>query len=538
MPILGRRRLGILSLALLGTLLGASGGFWLGRAMLLRAARHTLADYGFQLVHHGDELSAELTGIFGFQRSSDFPYCSDQEISAMQAATFHSRDLKDIGRTRNGILYCSAFLGRLAHPYVEGPPTLVLPGGAHVYTNVAVVLASFDGNRATVVESGEMDAVLSPAAFDRWDHPHVSYLVAAVNRATGQVAAIAGSPLAADPAWVLSGESGKSGGTKMAPFCAVTAESIADVWGWSRAMQVAYSAMGGLAGFSLALALAIFHLQKRGLSYQLQCAIRNISDSLYLVYQPIVDVQTRRCVGAEALLRWNDQDGKPVSPDVFIRLAEDKGFIADLTAFVVRLATQDLGELLRRCPELTLSINIAASDLVGDRLFDLLEKHVARSVIRPSQIALELTERSTADLAMVRGGMQRLNALGYKVHIDDFGTGFSSLSYLDKLSVDAIKIDRAFTQTIGTEAVIAPILPQMLAMVESLGIDVVIEGVETEAQMRYLESTEKPLRVQGWYCSKPLSAEAFAAYHKKCQAPRGGRTPAPAEPVDQTVSCP
>jgi sensor c-di-GMP phosphodiesterase-like protein len=216
-------------------------------------------------------------------------------------------------------------------------------------------------------------------------------------------------------------------------------------------------------------------------------------------------------------MRWKDQDGASISPDVFIRLAEDSGFIRELTAWVVRHAVGELAPLLRENPGFALSINIAAADLDGDALFDILERQVRQAGIDPTQIVLELTERSTADLAHVRRSIQCLAAAGFKVHIDDFGTGFSSLSYLDQLEVSAVKVDRCFTRTIGTDAVTVSILPQMLAMAESLHLDVIVEGVETEAQFLYLQTTQKPLRVQGWYFSQALSARELPLFLERTE---------------------
>ena len=118
-----------------------------------------------------------------------------------------------------------------------------------------------------------------------------------------------------------------------------------------------------------------------------------------------------------------------------------------------------------------------------------------------------------------RSAIRRLREAGYKVHIDDFGTGFSSLSYIDQLAVNAIKIDRSFTRAVGTDAVTAPLLPQMIAMAESLGVEVIVEGVETEVQRKFLSANEKPLRLQGWFFSKALSAEALNSFVDKKDVP-------------------
>jgi sensor c-di-GMP phosphodiesterase-like protein len=161
--------------------------------MLLRTAKADLSDYALQLSRNADALRAELSVSFSELNMPRFPPCSNPDLWALQGRTFRSSQLKDIGRTHNGMLYCSAVLARLKKPYVEGKPTLVLADGTHVYADVPLVLASMGGDHGTVVESGDLNAVLSPNAFDHWNRPHVSYIIVAVDRKTNQVARIAGS---------------------------------------------------------------------------------------------------------------------------------------------------------------------------------------------------------------------------------------------------------------------------------------------------------------------------------------------------------
>jgi sensor c-di-GMP phosphodiesterase-like protein len=521
MTVFHQKRLG-LSLAIFGFILGAFAGLWLGRSMLLRTAKVDLSNYAEQLSRNADALGGELSLSFSELNMPRFPPCSGPDLWALQARTFRSSQLKDIGRTHNGMLYCSAVLGRLKKPYVEGVPTVVLADGTHVYADVALVLASMGGDHGTVVESGDLNAVLSPNAYEHWNRPYVRYTIVAVDRKTNHLARIAGSALSLQTSQVLSrgfailaGTIYRTSCSDRNQICAVTSEALGDVWGSSTTTQIVYGAMGAFAGLSLGLLAALLYLRTVGLSYQLHCAIRKRSPSLRLVYEPILDGRTYRTVGAEALLRWTDQTGASISPDVFVRMAEEKGFIDELTAFVVRRAIREMGPLLRQHSQFTLSINIAASDMNGHRLLGLLQKEIQQAKVSPGQIALELTERSTADLAVARASIRRLREAGYKVHIDDFGTGFSSLSYIDQLAVNAIKIDRSFTRAVGTDAVTASILPQMIAMAESLGLEVIVEGVETEAQKRFLSENKKPLRLQGWAFSKALSAEALSSFLNK-----------------------
>jgi len=519
MPAIRGRVPAIVAVSLVGTLLGSLVGFGLGRAILLRSAKSGLAAYAQNLTRHADELSGELNQAFSGLDSVPYPFCSDRELAALRALTFRSRNLKDIGRTHNGVLYCSATLGRLADPHRHPGPDITLADGTRVYTNIPLVLAYASGDRGTVLESRDLDVVLSPEAFDHWNRLGVGYLIAVTNRATGEFVPIAGSNWFPDPEWNIadgfrtsSGVLYRSQCSRVNPICVSAAERLSDIWGSSRATEAVSATMGGLAGFGLGFALILLYLRTGGLRYQLRRALRTNSSSLRTVYEPILDVASGRCVGAEVLMRWTGQDGHPISPDVFVRMAEESGFVNKLTAWVVGRATQELGPLLREHPGFTLSINVAAADLNGDALFKILDRHVCLAGIDPCQIALELTERSTADLERTRRSIASLAKLGFKVHIDDFGTGFSNLSYLNQLAVQAIKVDRCFTRTIGTDALTVSILPQMLAMAESLHLDVVVEGVETEAQLEYLKSMQMPLRAQGWYFSRPMSDKELLVF--------------------------
>jgi sensor c-di-GMP phosphodiesterase-like protein len=522
MPIKRHRWIAIVALALLGTALGAPSGYWLGRATLLRTARNGLANYASELAGRGDEYAAELRVIRNAFNPSPFPFCSHEEISRMQALTFRSLQVKEVGRIHNGLLYCSAFLGRLDKPHDMPPLTMTLRNGTQIYTNAHLMIAAMA--QGTIIANSDVDVILNPNAFDYWSRPHVHFMVVTFNRATTQTARIAGEALDLDSSAILAQRDKEADGklyrsrcAQHSDVCVVTAESASDILSGSRALLLEYSGLGGLAGFGAGLAIAQFYMRRIGLAQQLRRAIRN--DAISLVYQPIWEIPSRRLVGAEALVRWSDEDGVAVAPDFFVRIAEDKGFIGELTAMVVRRATGEIGDLLRQNPGFTLSINIAAADLEDDSLLPQLERHVRQAGIKPEQIALELTERSTTGIDCLQSAIQHLHKQGYQIHIDDFGTGFSSLSYLHELSVDAIKIDRTFTRTSGTDAVTASILPQILSMAESVGVGVIVEGVETEAQLNFLESTGKSMCAQGWYFGRPVAAPGLLAIYVPSNSP-------------------
>jgi sensor c-di-GMP phosphodiesterase-like protein len=510
------RRLSIFGLALSGAALGAVGGYWLSRASQLRAANLALSGYASDLIDRADGYGAELRTIKMAFTPSGFPLCSPEEIAKLRELGFHSLQVKDIGRLENGKLICSGWLGKLDEPWAMPPQlTMTLPDGAQVYADTPLAIANH--KRAVVIADKDIDFVLSPNAFDHWDRPGMRNMVVMANFDTGQIARIAGDTMPLTPAQILAGGYIERDGkiyyalcSRQYNLCAVAEESTQFALHDTNFLQFEYIAMGALAGFGLGLAAALFYLQRIGLARQLRRAVSR--GGLRLVYQPIIELPSGACAGAEALLRWSDDDGNAIPPDVFIRIAEERGFISEITALVIRRSIQEVGDILRKHPELTLALNIAPADLQGGALFDLLDRHVRQAGIPPRQVALEITERSTADIAQLREAVLRLHMEGYQVHIDDFGTGYSSLAYLHELAVDAIKIDRAFTRTIGTDAVTASILPQILALAVSLHVEVIVEGVETEEQAAYLIATGSVMEVQGWYYGKPVRASELPKY--------------------------
>ena len=163
-------------------------------------------------------------------------------------------------------------------------------------------------------------------------------------------------------------------------------------------------------------------------------------------YQPVIDLNTGACVGAEALARWRRADGTVVRPDAFIPFAEDNGLIELITDEMLKRVAEDLGELLRARRELHVSINITPRELQNDRIVDIMNRMTEQSQIEPGQVSLEATERSLMDTSSANGVVSKLRNDGYSISIDDFGTGYSSLSYLQTLDVDNLKIDKCFVE--------------------------------------------------------------------------------------------
>lgn len=226
--------------------------------------------------------------------------------------------------------------------------------------------------------------------------------------------------------------------------------------------------------------------------------------SLDVYYQPIVSLRSGRIVGAEALARWRQPDGTFLSPEIFVPLAEQTGLITRLTGLIVEKVFEDLGPWLKQHPAQHVSINLDPQDLITSRLPAQLAQQLNKWGLTPSQVALELTERSFIDLKNCASTLSQLRQAGYALYIDDFGTGYSSLSYLQNLDVDIIKIDKSFVDALEFKNV----TPHIIDMAKSLQLAMVAEGVETELQRRWL--TEHGVQFgQGWLFCKALPKAEF-----------------------------
>jgi sensor c-di-GMP phosphodiesterase-like protein len=228
-------------------------------------------------------------------------------------------------------------------------------------------------------------------------------------------------------------------------------------------------------------------------------------------YQPIVELATGNCVGAEALVRWKRPDGSLVRPDLFIPLAEQSGLIQPITDQVIDAVARDLNELLVQYRSVHVTINVCAEDIKSGRILEAVAARIGRTGIENRQIWLEATERGLLDIEEASRTIEEARTRGHKVAIDDFGTGYSSLQYLQNLPLDTLKIDKSFINTINRQSATSSVVPHIIDMAKALNLSVVAEGVETVEQAEYL--IEHGVEYgQGWHYGKPMPADIFIAY--------------------------
>ncbi|MEP6347245.1 MAG: EAL domain-containing protein, partial [Parasphingorhabdus sp.] len=233
--------------------------------------------------------------------------------------------------------------------------------------------------------------------------------------------------------------------------------------------------------------------------------------NLDVVYQPKWDLSSNRLGGAEALVRWSHPVQGMISPEIFIPMLEQAGRIDQLTYHVLKQALKDLASWQEQRPGLTCAVNISAQ-LLSDS--DFVEKAIAiveRSSVWNAQLVFEVTETATmVDPEQSALALQRIQSTGIRVSIDDYGTGQSTMSYLQRLPVSEIKLDQSFIKTLVTDKTNQVMVQSTIKMAQNLGFKVVAEGIEDQACLDLLTKYGCDIG-QGWHISKPVTSDFFIA---------------------------
>jgi sensor c-di-GMP phosphodiesterase-like protein len=226
-------------------------------------------------------------------------------------------------------------------------------------------------------------------------------------------------------------------------------------------------------------------------------------------YQPIVDIRSGQLRGAEVLVRWRKADGTLVLPGAFITLAESSGLVREMTRDLMRRVCAEAGRAVGARPALKISFNFAGKLFSDETIVQDVRKIFSGSPIKLSQVVLEVTERDPIEnFTATRQTIAAFQGLGVRIAIDDVGTGHSGLSYMLKLGVDIIKIDKIFVDAIGTDRNSTTIVETLVDLAHNMRMDVVAEGVENFEQVMYLR--ELGIRsAQGYVFAPPLPGKAF-----------------------------
>ncbi|MFZ5556694.1 MAG: EAL domain-containing protein [Pseudomonadota bacterium] len=500
------------ALAVAAVLLPLAASLYLSWRNAIETEREALARFADEAIVRTDRVIVEARNVLARLSRSQAPRCSPEHIREMREAAFDARYIREVRHVANGEVRCTAG-GPLQLPIAWGKPDFISARGYRIWFSVAgggasaSLLAAQYGDHGLLIDPVHLVDVLTGDPEQRL----------AVMAADGlrPLALLNDPPLDAVRAALAEGGRDPRGlliavaRSAELPVVAVAAESRERlVAAWERQAAVVLP-LGLVGGAVLAFGVQALARRRFSLAGELKSAIANREFIVH--YQPLIALDSGRCIGAEALVRWRRWDGETVAPDLFIPAAEQAGLIQPITDQVVDRVVSDLGALLASRKDLHVAINIAPCDLLADRVAAVIAGRLAGSGVDAAQIGLEVTERGFVDASSARVVIERLRVIGHAVAIDDFGTGYSSLSYLQSFKVDALKIDKAFVSAIGAGAATSGVIDHIIAMAHELGLAIVAEGVETAAQADYLRSRGVDFG-QGFHFSRALPPADFVAF--------------------------
>lgn len=234
----------------------------------------------------------------------------------------------------------------------------------------------------------------------------------------------------------------------------------------------------------------------------------DLASELHLVFPPQVDIVHHKIVGFEALARWESPSLGSIAPERFIRAAERAGLIQAVTKV---LFGKGLCALASWPKDISISFNLSAQDVADRDFIFSLTSQVFSQGISPSRVEFEITETAVMkDIAASRSLLEDLSAVGFKVALDDFGSGYSSFAYIDQLPLDKVKIDKSFVRKVSESPASREIIASIITLCRNLNLKCVLEGVETEAEMNILLPMA-PQIIQGYLFGRPIPSEGVAA---------------------------
>lgn len=528
------RRVGVLPYFLGGLVVVACLGaaVYIAYIQSLHVLREHTSQVARDVLARADDAAEQIDFAFAaLTRQRDSQPCSAANIALMRKLAVQAQTLRVVGYLRDDRLICSSF-GHHGAGIVLGPASYLSRLGREIRTNVVLPFADEEVRYLVTTDAASgYSAILLPGQVVDQMHAAPDVELGIFGRSSKNVLLHRGQNphlpewlrQLADPTGVtVFHDHGMlvalrhSTRYDLGAFAALPLTQMYEEW---RRFSWMLVPLALVAGGSLATVIVLLARWRLSLRYLLQQALRR--DELYLVYQPIVDLQSGRWVGAEALIRWRRPDGSQIPPDLFIPLAERSALIGALTAKVMDIFAHDMAGFLRRHPGFHVSLNFSSHDLSQPAGVERLIAVADAAGISPGSVTVEVTERALVQPDQVQQNIRRLHAQGIRVAIDDFGTGYCGLSYLTELDLDILKIDKVFVDSIGTDAATKNVVAHIIEIGKSLGLEMIAEGVETQAQADYLRSHGVQY-AQGWLFARPMDpAQLLRDFEKEAMPVTG-----------------
>lgn len=487
---------------------------YLAQNLSLASEQSQLQGYASDVLRRSAETAKQFSDAINELNQDKLPPCSPKEIDLMREIDLASNYIQAVGRISADSIICTSLDTK--EPIPLGPSNLITVNGVAERTNIRLSVAR--SHPLSVLSKNGVAILIDPSLVvdTPTEGADVSIAVFPPSDANRDLIAFRGKNFPRN--WFRPIPKGTTASFIDGEYLVAVARSpnldvevvaaAPRLYAYRRVKQFAivFVPIGLLCGLGLAWAVTYIARIQLSLPSLLRAAARR--KEFYVEYQPIVELASRRWIGAEALVRWKRSGGIIITSDQFIPVAEESSVITLITKEVTAIVAADLPKLLKLFLHFRIAINLSASDLRSNETVEILKKMLQSSGADASNIEVEVTERGIVQGLEARALLSKIRSMGVRVAIDDFGTGYSSLASLQTLGLDTLKIDRAFVETIGTDGVTSQVVLHIIEMAHSLKLDVVAEGVETEAQAEFLLKSGVRY-AQGWLFGKPMAIETF-----------------------------
>ncbi|MGE0973103.1 EAL domain-containing protein (plasmid) [Klebsiella sp. WOUb02] len=445
-----------------------------------------------ELLNHSENVVIEQINALSSAEKIKGNECSISDLKTLKTISLQSQFISDIGKIQNGKVICSALWGSNEIPYN-------LDGGRLTKNGFTI----WDGFRGFQVRDVQIDMtyigasfiVTSPGAFS--SYKKIEGILLETTDFNGKI---------------IIHSFGKSNGvnisrvrcSKYFDFCIKGKKSY--LLNINNNYHVSlFILFSFLIGAAVSFAHQKYTLINSSLGKRLTKALKE--KKIHAHYQPIFNIKKGTITGFEALARWHDSIHGQVGPDVFMCEAKNSKIYNKINKYLLDLVLSDFDEILKKRMDIYLSINMDSKLLLEEGFICFFTLLIKDKNINPSQIAIEILESSTIGLDALASVVNELRRVGFKVFIDDFGVGYSSLSYLSSLNVDAVKIDKYFTQSAGTNSPTWLVLLKIIEITSTLKFMTIFEGIESHMQEYTILEHCCDAFGQGWLYSKAMPKE-------------------------------
>ncbi|MCS3429927.1 EAL domain-containing protein [Klebsiella sp. BIGb0407] len=478
-------------------ILGIIISFSVAQFLWINSNHSHIESYSKDLLKRAIFVSDNLNNALNNISTNSVDRCTDEDINKLKYIVFTHNFLKDAGIFKSNKILCSALWGDISESYKFTGEHRVKKNNVTIWNNMPSY--AIKGAFIDVNSKNNMFVVATPHAFLTFDN--------LVNGIKSKITSLDGEMVLRSFGDNLSSDNNlKSLSYRICSeeyeLC-VHSQSYDDLFS-STHHSLLFIIF--LCGSALGYAVWYVIKQNRSNTNSIESKLQNALNFnlINIEYQPIVNMESYKLHGVEALARWHDKRLGDIPPIVFIKKIEEMGISNQFSKYIVSKAMHECSHFLGDNPNTYLSLNIDCEFLTIEDSISFLIETAKKNNISPKQIAFEILENSTINFKILNDKLNALRMHDFQIFIDDFGTGYSSLAYLSALSFDKIKIDRTFTHVAGTNSPTEKVLEKINEIASTMSVRVIFEGLETENQRRAILAFNPKALAQGWLISKSV----------------------------------